>query len=469
MNKSVLNNIFKKKQLSVVKETSLHGGLKKTLGVWDLLFLGLGSVVGSGIFVLIGVNTALVSGPAVILSFAIAGITCILVALVYTEVASSIPSSGGSYTYVYVSLGELAAWMVGCAAVLQLCFCSTTVASGWSGYTIGILRQLDISLPHYLISTPLEGGVIDLPAFLLCLSLTFLVAKGSEESAVVNMILVIVKLITILFFIYSASQHIEVKNWGDNLDEFMPFGAKGVLVASGSLFLSYTGFDVVANATEESKNPKKDITIGLMGSIAISMLIYIAVATFLTGSMHYTYLDNKEPLAYALKVRGNNIGGFFVALGGMLSMATVILVQIFGLSRILMAMSRDGFLPKLFSDIHHKYSTPYKGTIIVGVAMALISGFLPIKIMGNLASLGTLTVLIFVSIAAMRLRKTHKDLNRTFRCPALGFIAPVSISLCGYLALSLFESVGIVYVIYLTFVFFIYVLYSRNNINTKFT
>jgi APA family basic amino acid/polyamine antiporter len=463
-NKSVLNNIFRKKQLSVIKDASLHGGLKKTLGVWDLLFLGLGSVVGSGIFVLIGVNTALVSGPAVILSFAIAGITCILVALVYTEVASSIPSSGGSYTYVYVSLGELAAWMVGCAAILQLCFCSTTVASGWSGYTVGILEQLHISLPKYLVSTPLEGGLIDLPAFLLCLSLTFLVAKGSEESSVVNMVLVIIKLITILFFIYSASQHLEVKNWGSNLDEFMPFGAKGVLVASGSLFLSYTGFDIVANAAEESKNPKKDITRALMGSIVISMLIYIAVATFLTGSMHYTDLNSKEPLAYALKVRGNNIGGFFVALGGMLSMATVILVQIFGLSRILMAMSRDGFLPKLFSEIHPKYSTPYKGTIVVGVSMAVISGFLPIKIMGNLASLGTLTVLIFVSISAMRLRKTHKDLKRTFRCPSLKIIAPISIILCGYLAASLFESVYFFYITYMVLALVVYCLYSRNNI-----
>ena len=283
----MLGNFLRKKQLSVVKNISSHSGLKKTLGVWDLLFLGLGSVVGTGIFVLIGVNTALVAGPSVTLSFAIAGITCILVALVYTEVASSIPSSGGSYTYAYVALGEFAAWIVACAAILQLCLCSTTVASGWSGYTIGILSQFNISLPHYLISTPLEGGIIDLPAFLLCLSITFLVCKGSEESSLVNMILVLIKMVTILFFIFAASFHIEFKNWGHNLDEFMPFGVQGVLVASGALFLSYTGFDVVANAAEESKNPRKDITVGLIGSIVISMLIYIAVSVFLTGSMHY--------------------------------------------------------------------------------------------------------------------------------------------------------------------------------------
>lgn len=461
----MLNNFLRKKQLSVVKDTSSHSGLKKTLGMWDLLFLGLGSVVGTGIFVLIGVNTALVAGPSVILSFAIAGVTCVLVALVYTEVASSIPSSGGSYTYAYVALGEFAAWIVGCAAIIQLCFCSTTVASGWSGYSVGILSQFNISLPHYLITTPLEGGMIDLPAFLLCLSLTFLVCKGAEESSFVNMILVLIKMATILFFIYAASSHIEVINWGSGMQEFMPFGTKGVLVASGALFLSYTGFDVVANAAEESKNPKKDIIVGLIGSIVISMFIYIAVSAVLTGSMYYGDLNNKEPLAYALKTKGNAIGGFFVALGGIIGMATVILVQIFGLSRILMAMSRDGFLPKLFSDIHPKYSTPYKGTIVVGVSMAIISGFLPIKIMGDLASLGTLTVLIFVAISAMRLRKTHQDLRRTFHCPALNLIAPVSILLCGYLALSLFESVGFVYIIYISLAATTYCLYCRKNIS----
>lgn len=461
----MLNNFLRKKQISVVKNISSHSGLKKTLGMWDLLFLGLGSVVGTGIFVLIGVNTALVAGPSVIISFAVAGITCVLVALVYTEVASSIPSSGGAYTYAYVALGEFTAWIVACAAILQLGLCSTTVASGWSGYTVGILNQFNISLPHYLISTPLEGGIIDLPAFLLCLALTFVVCRGSQESSLVNVILVIVKMATILLFICAASPHIELKNWGHNLDEFMPFGTEGVLVASGALFLSYTGFDVVANAAEESKNPKKDITMGLIGSIVISMLIYIAVSAFLTGSMHYGDLNNKEPLAYALKSNGSAIGGLFVALGSVIGMTTVILVQIFGLSRILMAMSRDGFLPKLFSDIHPKHSTPYKGTLVVGISMSVLSGFLPIKIMGDLASLGTLTVLTLVAISAMRLRKTHKNLKRTFRCPALNLIAPVSIFLCGYLAISLFESVGVVYIAYMALAAVIYFSYCHKNIS----
>jgi len=461
----VNNSLFRKKNVNFIRDVTDHTKLQKTLGPLDLLFIGLGAVIGTGIFVLTGVNAAVAAGPAVLISFAVAGITCIFVALVYTEVAAAIPSSGGSYTYVYVGIGEIAAWLVGWCAMMQLTFGSTAVASGWSGYVLGIFDQMNLHLPVVLTKTPFEGGLVDLPAFLICLVLMFVVYRGTQESSWLNMFLVIVKLGAIALFLITGFGHFKIANWGANVNEFMPFGFKGVVLASGSLFLAYTGFDVVANATEESKNPERDVTIGLIASILISMALYVLVSGVLTGIAYYANLNNKEPLAYALKINDHPMVGTIVAVGGVIGMTTVILVQMYGLSRILMAMSRDGLLPAYFNKIHKKYSTPYIGTFVAGTTMAFISGFIPIKIMGDLASLATLTVLMFVTVAAVMLRKSRPTIRRPFKCPALPIVATIGFLLCAYLSVTLLSSIGMIFGGSILLGFLIFFLYSKKRAN----
>ncbi|MEQ9116315.1 MAG: amino acid permease [Rickettsiales bacterium] len=450
-------SLLRKKNVNFVRDVSGHSQLKKTLGAWDLLLMGIGAVVGTGIFVLTGIQAATAAGPAVTLSFAMAGVTCIFVALAYTEVASTLPSSGGSYTYAYVSLGEILAWVVGMLTVLQFCCGATTVAAGWSGYIVGILEQADITLPYHLVHNPFEGGMIDLPASLLCLVITFVLVKGVEESTTLNNILVIVKLLAIFVFVAVAVPHFKM----ENISNFMPFGFSGVTAAAGAIFMAYTGFDAVANAAEESKNPEKDVTFGLIGSLLVCILLYVMVAGALTGIVDYKLLNNSEPLAFALKINGSNIGGALVAAGGIAGMTTVILFQIYAQTRIFMAMSRDGLLPKSFSKIHPKFKTPYIATVAIGVTMSIVSGFIPIRIMGNLASMGTLSVFLFVVISAVRLRMLKPNLKRPFKCPGLYFISALAIIFCSYLIYGLLESVGYIYLTWVAFTITLYFVYSK--------
>lgn len=450
-------SLFRRKNANFIRGVSGHSELKKTLGVWDLFLMGIGAVVGTGIFVLTGIQAATAAGPAVTISFILGGVTCIFVALAYTEVASALPSSGGSYTYSYVALGEVFAWIVGMLTVLQFCCGATTVAAGWSGYIVGILKQANIELPYALVHNPFDGGIIDLPASLLCLVITGVLVKGVEESTTLNNILVVIKLVAIAIFIAVAIPHFKMENIAD----FMPFGFDGVALAAGAIFMAYTGFDAVANAAEESKNPEKDITMGLIGSLLVCIILYVIVAGMLTGIADYRLLNNSEPLAFALKINGSNIGGALVAAGGIAGMTTVILFQLYAQTRIFMAMSRDGLLPKAFSKIHPKYKTPYLATIIIGVVMAIVSGFIPIKIMGNLASLGTLSVFLFVAVSAMRLRMLKPTLKRPFKCPMLYVVGLLAVLSCGYLIFGLFESVGPIYFAWLAFSMIVYFAYSK--------
>lgn len=450
-------SLLRKKNANFVRNVSDHTQLKKTLGMWDLFFMGIGAVVGTGIFVLTGIHAANTAGPAVTISFALAGLTCIFVALAYTEVASALPSSGGSYTYAYVSLGEVFAWMVGMLSVLQFCCGATTVAAGWSGYIVGILHQAGIMLPEAFIHNPFDGGIIDLPATILCLIITAVLVRGVEESTTLNNILVFVKLLAILIFIIVAIPHFKY----ENIKDFMPYGFGGVTIAAGSIFMAYTGFDAVANAAEESKNPEKDVTFGLIGSLLVCIALYVLVAGALTGITNYKLLNNAEPLAYALKMNGSNMGGALVAAGGIAGMTTVILFQIYAQTRIFMSMSRDGLLPKAFSKVHPKYKTPHIATIIVGVTMAIVSGMIPIRIMGDLASMGTLSVFLFVAVSAIRLRMLKPTLKRPFKCPALYVIGGLAIIFCSYLISDLLKTVGYIYITWIAFSMLIYFAYSK--------
>jgi APA family basic amino acid/polyamine antiporter len=453
--------IFRKKSATITHDANGSNNLERRLGAMDLLLMGIGAVVGTGIFVLTGIQAATAAGPAVMVSFMLGGLTCIFVALVYTEIASSVPCAGGAYTFAYISLGEVIAWLVGWVSIVQLCLGATTVAAGWSGYMMGILAQADIHLPHDLVNIPSNGGIIDLPACFICLVITAVLIKGIKESAKFNTILVIVKLAAIFLFLIVAAPHFNLENWSN----FTPYGLKGVLVAAGAIFMAYTGFDAVANATEESKNPEKDVTFGLIGSLLVCIVLYVLVSGMLTGIVPYIQLNNAEPLAYALKANGSQIGGALVAAGGVAGMTTVILFQIYAQSRIFMAMARDGLLPKFFSTIHPKYRTPYISTIVIGVSMSIVAGFLPITIMGNMASMGTLIVFSIVSISALVLRKSKPNIKRPFKSPAINLVSTLAVLSCGYLIYSLFESVGIYMLVWIILGLIVYFVYSKNNAN----
>ena len=458
MSKNKILSLFRKKNVSFIRAVAEHTKLKRTLGPWQLIAIGIGAIVGTGVFTFTGI-AAQTAGPAVMLSFALAGLTCIFVALAYTEVAAAIPSSGGVYTYSYASLGEILAWLVGWVAILQFASGAIVVSMGWSGYVVGILNQMGIDLPKEFTVGAFDGGILNIPAMLVVWVMSLLLVKGTEESSAVNMILVIIKLCVILLFVGISIPFFKASNWSN----FMPFGIEGVAIGAGTVFVSYTGFDAIANATEETHKPEKNVVIGLIGSVAIATLLYILVAGVLTGMAYYPLLNTSEPLAHALKLNGNNMGGAIIAFGAVTGMTTVVLLQIYALTRVLMAMSRDGLVPEFFGKIHKKYSTPYMNTIVSGFVVSLFAGLCPIIVIGRLASMGTLVLLCVVVINTLVLRKTKPTLHRPFRCPGLLYVALLGLSFCSYLIYNLFKVVGDVFTIWLMFGVVIYFVYARKS------
>jgi len=457
----VKGSLFRKKDIYKVRDVGAHDKLEKVLGPVDLVAMGIGTIMGTGIFVLTGIQAATFSGPAVIISLALAALAALFIALMYTEIASAIPSSGGSYTYTYVVVGEMAAFLVGFIYIFQAGCAIPAIASGWGGYFVGALKQLNINLPDALTKTPFEGGVINIPAMSICLIMTAVLIRGVKESATLNIILVFIKLFVVFLFIAIAFPHFKLSNW----DNFMPFGFKGVSISAGVLFFAYNGFDAVANAAEECKNPSRDITIGLIGSLVFCAVIYILIAAMLTGIVHYTKLNTSEALAYALKANGSNIGGAIVAAGGIAGITTVVLFQLYSLTRVLMAMSRDRLLPTIFSKIHKKYHTPYVGTIFCGITTAIIAGLFPISILGSLSSLSILIILLIIVMATMYLRKTRPKLKRPFRCPAIYLVGTIAILCCMYLLFGLIQHVGKIFIWFVILGIIMYFTYSKKRVD----
>jgi len=430
--------IFYKKSLDAMHLSAQERPLKKSLGAFDLLLLGIGCVIGTGIFVLTGQAAAHYAGPAITLSYALAGFACVFAALAYAELASMVPLAGSAYTYAYVSMGEIVAWAVGWGLMLEYAVGASTVAAGWSGYMVGILRVVGIHLPAVLTKVPSDGGIINLPAVLIALFVGLLLVRGTKEGAVVNRFLVSIKLGAIFIFIAVASPHIKAVNW----ENFMPFGWNGVATGAGAIFFAYVGFDAVACAAEECKNPNRDLPIGIIGSLLVCTLLYITVAGVLTGIVPFSTLNNPEPLASALRANGSNIGSALVATGAIAGMTSVLLVLMYGQSRIFFVMSRDGLLPQFFSILHKRFQTPYISSIIIAVAVALISGLTPIRTMGDLTSMGTLFAFIIVAIGVLVMRSTRPDIKRPFRCPAVYIVAPIAILSCGFLIFELLQTTG---------------------------
>ncbi|KJV56910.1 amino acid permease family protein [Orientia chuto str. Dubai] len=422
-------SIFRKKYFDLTKSKNNSNNFKKSFNAFDLVLLGLGAIIGTGVFSLTGMVAAQHSGPAVTISYIIAGIVCMLVALAYTELAVMIPTSGSIYTYSYVALGEIFAWIMGSVIILELTFGAATVAASWSAYTQGILEAGGIIIPKTYATTPFEGGIINLPAVLIVAFVSFVLYLGTRDSKRLNVILVIIKLLSVGIFIIVSAPHFQSKNW----DNFMPFKLNSTLVGASILFFAFTGFSVLATAAEECKNPTKDLTVGIIGSLVISTIVYVIIAGLLTGIAPFDQLDNAQPLAYALKLNGSTIGSAIVAVGAVSGMTTVLMLNIYGQSRIFFAIARDGLLPGIFQKVHPKYDSPYVAILFFSLVVALIGGFFPYQTIAQLSSMGALIDYIVVSIIVMLLRIKMPDAVRTFKCPAVFVIAPVSVVSCIYL------------------------------------
>jgi APA family basic amino acid/polyamine antiporter len=415
-----------------------HTGLKKCLNAFDLTLLGIGCAIGTGIFVLTGLAAATQSGPAVVLSFAFAAIASAFAALAYAELAASIGGSGSAYGYSYVAFGEFIAWLMGWILLLEYGVGAAAVANGWAGYFVHTLGSFGLQLPEHLTKAPMMGGVINLPAFAIIWVLTILLMVGVKESAKVNHIIVIIKLSTIAIFLALAVGHINSANW----HPFTPFGwfeslgndkNIGILAGASTVFFAYFGFDAVSTAAEECKNPQRDLPIGLIASLVFCTVIYIIVSGTLTGVVPYTELNTPSPVAYALSKLGYGWSSTLVATGVLAGLITVLLVLLYGLTRILFAMSRDGLISPVFSAVNPDRQTPSKIILMCGVVVSIVAGFIPLGELAETVNIGTLASFVMVCVGVISLRKTHPDLERPFKNPWNPLIPVLGIVSCGSL------------------------------------
>ena len=409
--------------------TVLDNPLKQTLTAKDLTVLGIGAIIGAGIFVLTGIAAAKYAGPAIMLSFVFAGIACALAALCYSELASMIPVSGSAYSYAYATMGELMAWIIGWDLILEYALASSTVAIGWAGYLSSFLDIFNIHLPTFLNTAYLTdpvNGFVNLPAMLIVLILTALLVLGIRQSATFNFIMVATKLAVILLFIFAGLGHIDSNNWSN----FAPFGFSGILTGAGVIFFAYIGFDAVSTAAQEAINPEKDVPFGIIASLVICTIIYILVAGILTGIISYTELNVAAPIALAVDNIGMGWLSQIIKLGAIAGLTSVMLVLLMGQSRIFYAMSKDGLLPPLFAQIHPTFQTPHLSTILVGFVVALLAGFMPIEKLGELVSIGTLFAFVLVCGGVWLLRLSHPEFPRHFKCPYVPYLPLAGILVC---------------------------------------
>ncbi len=422
-------NLFRRKTIESVREVSNSSGLSKTLTAFDLILIGLGAIIGTGVFVFTGAIAAKHSGPAVMLSYTIAGSICILVALAYSELAVMLPTSGSIYTYCYVAFGEIFAWIMLAILLLELTFGAATVAAGWAGYVLPILQGAGLNMPEEFTKVPAEGGVVNLLAIFIIGFVTLIVYLGTKDSKKLNAALVFIKLGAIVAFVIAALPNFKHHNW----DNFMPFGFGEVLTGSSILFFAFNGFTIIPTAAEECKNPTRDITIGIIGALVLTTLVYVLIGGLLTGIAPYSILSGERALADALKLNNSNVGAAIVSIGGICGMTTVLMMNIYGTSRIVYSIARDGLLPKAFAKLHPKTDVPYISLFSVAILAAALTGFFPYKQLGQLTSMGALLDYIIVTIIVVMFRITLPHVERKFKCPILFIVAPISIISCAFL------------------------------------
>lgn len=453
-------NIFKLKTIDEVLDSAQKNkGLEKTLTVWHLLLLGLGAIIGTGIFGMTGIAAVNMSGPAVTISYAVAGITAIFIALTYTEIAAMIPTSGGAYSYTHVAFGEIVAWIVAWMLMMYFITSASTVATAWSGYMVAMLHEGGINIPDALVKNPLAGGIVNLPALLISLVVTCILIRGTKESAIINAVLVVIKILAIAIFVFVAAPHFDTANWLNHNHPFepdiflghpfMPYGISGIITGAAFVFFAYNGFDSIASAAEESKNPKRDLTIAILGSLTVCMILYMLVAALLVGIIPFQLIKVESPIPSALSYNGHYIVSSVIAGGVVLGMLSVIIAQLFALSRIVLVTARDGLLPPFLAEIHPKYHTPYKSIMTLGIIVSLVAGFIPLEIIGTLSSVGALFSFMIVCLSMIVLRKRYPDVPRPFRCPAAYFIGGFGVLLCITLLISTINTVGLYTLIWL--------------------
>ena len=435
-------------------------GLKRTLGPVSITLLGIGAIVGTGIFVLTGVAAAKYAGPALILSFVVAGIVSGLAAICYAEFASTVPISGSAYTYSYATLGELIAWIIGWDLILEYAVGAAAVAIGWSGYLVDLLKgAFGITLPKAFVESPFSGGIINLPALIIILLITGLLILGTSESAKVNSVIVVIKLAVIVFFLVVGFGHINTSNWSP----FLPFGTGGIFRGASIIFFAYIGFDQISTSAEEARNPARDLPIGIIVSLIVCTVLYILVTAVLTGVVSYTKLNVASPVSHALILLGLNTAGSIISVGAICGLTTVLIVLLFGQSRIFFSMSRDGLLPRFFSRVHPRFRTPYLSSLLIGVVVALVAALTPIDVVAELTNIGTLAAFVLVSAAVLVLRRTQPDLRRGFRTPWVPFIPILSVLASLVLIVSLPWITLVRFAVWLIIGLVIYFLYSQRS------
>jgi len=451
--------MFRKLFRTKPAHSSSHTDLHRCLNAFDLTLMGIGAIIGAGVFVLTGIAAATKGGPAIVVSYVIAGFAAMFAALAYAELASSIGGCGSAYSYAYTGFGEFLAWVIGWILILEYAIASSTISIGWSGYVANFLQAMNIHIPEYLLKNPFEGGFINLPAFLIICTLAIVLSLGTKQSSRFNAIIVFIKLFTIALFIAVAAVNVNPANW----HPFMPFGFSGVVSGAALVFFAYIGFDALSTAVEETIEPQRNIPIGIIASLLICTAVYIVVSALLTGIAHYTTLNVESPVANALLQLGHNKVAGWIAAGAIAGLTTTVLVMYYGLTRICFAISRDGLLPAFFAKINRRTHTPVPLILTSGLVMALIAGFTPIDQGAKLVNIGTLAAFVFVCAGVIAARITHPELHRPFKLPLNPLIPGLGVLFCGYLMLNLPAITWISFLIWTAIGVVIYFCYGQRN------
>ncbi|MDR0414524.1 MAG: amino acid permease [Prevotellaceae bacterium] len=443
----MIRQLFKRKNVAAILDESggFNGGLHRTLSVGNLVALGVGAIVGTGIFVITGQAAADYAGPALTISFLISALGCMLAGLCYAEFAAMIPVSGSVYSYSYATVGELLAWFIGWDLILEYLFACSTVSVGWSGYMQNLLLGWGIELPYSITASTFEhtaegwtltGSIINFPAVFIVGVVTAFLLGGIKQSSLANNIIVVIKVSVILLFIGFGLAHIDVSNWTpyvpQNTGEFGSYGWSGVLRGAAAVFFSFLGFDAISTTAQETRNPQRDMPRGILISLAVCTVLYVAVTAVLTGIAHYTELHVDAPIAYAIDQLGGQLSWLspLIKLGAIAGLSSVILVMMLGQSRIYYAIAKDGLLPQVFSRVNRKRGVPQNATIIAGIATGLVAGLFPLHVLSELVCIGTLMAFAIVCISIIVLRKTQPDLKRPFRVPLVPLIPLLGAAIC---------------------------------------